>query len=428
MSDELELRLRDHYRAADPGAASPMLAARIEVALEKRAAHPSSRWPAFRIAGTAGLAAIVAAAVLIGRPWEQAGPAPSLSPIATGPLVPRIIATVVLTPISGTMSWSPDGSRLAIATGGIELYDRRGQPVGQVWASDGVWVAPDALLARDADRTAGWRSTVALRGLDGSVRQTLPGTFGTLLLPSGHGAVALLPAPETATDTPSTTMVWNAEGLAGPVDGVARAWSGDGQRLAVFHETEPGSGVGGQPTGWLEILAHPGLSQVAAFPDVRVSAVGGVAFDPTGARLAICAWSRAGPPCVITVLDVATGRTTPVGPGAGEGFAWTVDGTLLYPEDDFTGILAWDGANPPRDAGLGAGMVVRVGALATAVGSWDDPASRSLAVASGGQVDRLALPGRFVAGPEWSADGQLLAVVVDANGTQKLVLAQLTSQ
>ena len=287
-------------------------------------------------------------------------------------------------------------------------------------------MAADALLARDADPEAGWRGTVAIRRLDGSLREEIAGQYSPVLLPSGHGEVALLPAPANANDTPSTTVVWSADGLAAPVPGIARAWSSDVRRLAVFHQTRPASGVGGQPTGWLEVLAYPGLSQVAAFPGVSVSVTGDAVFDPGGSRAAVCVRGDGGPPCTITVLDMASGRSTSVGAGAEHGFAWTAEGTLLYPDEGGTRVLAWDGTDPPRDSGLGPASVVRAGALAIAAGLWNEAAvGQAFQFAQQGRVERLALPGGLVVGPEWSPEGQLLAAIVDVKGAYELVLAEL---
>lgn len=59
------------------------------------------------------------------------------------------------------------------------------------------------------------------------------------------------------------------------------------------------------------------------------------------------------------------------------------------------------------------------------MGTEVDAASRSLAIASDGRIEPLALPGPLVAGPEWSPDGRLLAAIVDVDGAQELVLAKL---
>ena len=95
------------------------------------------------------------------------------------------------------------------------------------------------------------------------------------------------------------------------------------------------------------------------------------------------------------------------------------------PDEGGTRVLAWDGTDPPRDSGLGPASVVRVGALAIAAGLWNEAASPSLATASSGRVERLALPGGLVVGPEWSPEGQLLAAIVDVKGAYELVLAEL---
>ena len=93
---------------------------------------------------------------------------------------------------------------------------------------------------------------------------TVPGTWSTSMLGSGHGTVALTPwtilapAPWSPDGPMPTFSVWSADGgLRGPADGTPVAWSPDGSRLATWWP--PASISGNARTGGI-VLAATGSS------------------------------------------------------------------------------------------------------------------------------------------------------------------------
>ncbi len=220
MNDnDLEIRLRDHYRSIDPAAAPHGLAARIDGALDQGA----SRWAFLgRMPAIAtGLAAVAVVALVIAfrpgglltpvgatpsvgtpQPTASASPGPtgSSSPSPTPTVVPSV-ATGSVPPIS-TQPWST-----------LDLVPASGNPQpGSVVAWSGGYLALESVVGiQNGIPARAWVSG------DGRTWTQLPdGTFGTVInivaAPTSDGIVVLATAPDGTGDAWRSTdgVTWTS--------------------------------------------------------------------------------------------------------------------------------------------------------------------------------------------------------------------------
>ncbi len=205
MNDQdLEIRLRDHYRSIDPVVAPRSLVARIDNALER----PAGRRAVFgRMSVLAGLAAVAAVAILavMIAPGVITGPAaPTSTPAASASLSASPTATPPTTP--APTSTLPGGTMPPISTTNwqnieIQPVSGIGQPVQVVAWSGGY-------LALGAAPSSGGSAPAWISG-DGRAWASLPGDpFGRVTsivaTPSANGVMVL------ATAADGTGLAWQS--------------------------------------------------------------------------------------------------------------------------------------------------------------------------------------------------------------------------
>jgi hypothetical protein len=252
-------------------------------------------------------------------------------------------------------SWSADASWLAVwdgVTNGtpderhLRLLDGTGQVVRALDGTRLVWL--------DSSRFVLFGGSAGGEAFLGSATSTeltpLEVDFSDALS-NHHGTVAFIAFADAGARTARTSFVlWSPSGTTQVLSGEPEAWTADGTRLAVWHYTTPGQSVGGQPSGWFEVLSWPDLHVLVSIKNVP-SYWGPFSFDPSGRFLKVPVVSGS------SVLDISTG--TMVGPSASQVVAdpvWDRAGHLIVPSLDGSGSVTFysmiDG-DAVRKTGLG---------------------------------------------------------------------------
>jgi len=200
----------------------------------------------------------------------------------------------------------------------LRLFDKAGDFIRDLDGNRLVWVDSSRfVLSSDSQPGAGFL------GSTGSTTLTPIAANFSDPLSNNHGAVALT----NLTSDPAnwTFVVWTPSGTSQAIKGEPEAWSTDGTKLAVWHYTTPGQGVGGQPTGWVEVLSWPDLRSVVS---IRHGSFGRqpMSFDPSGQFL-LAPQSNDH-----SILNLATGAMVgPTGTDVGGSPVWDQASDLVAP-------------------------------------------------------------------------------------------------
>ena len=245
------------------------------------------------------------------------------------------------------VEWSPDSRHFLLAgTTGVELFDSSGRPVSSIaGAVNATWIDSSTYATESDCQNAG---TVTVHSIAEASATTLPYTYdSTVLLGSGHGALAMSPRlPDSAAD-PTTTVVWDGSKLSLPVPGRPLAWSPDGTRLLVTKGDIGGGGGAGAPAAiHVQLLSFPDLKVVTSFGDLTLDPRYDPLFSPDGRSIAIYCGPLTATGCSPYVFDAVTGKGTKVIEGEPSSLSWLPNGHLLVgpPSGTTGGFSEWDGA------------------------------------------------------------------------------------
>ena len=317
--DELEQRLRAHYRAVDPGLAPRGLGVRIGDALERRPSRPAFIVRT-RAAFAAGLAAVVIVAVGLGlglRPGGFLG-VPGASTIPPASPVPSPSASPSPSP-TPTVAL-PSGSVPPVSSAtwtSLRLQPLEGGPVSaaSVVAWSGGYVALG--LTSDQGHLPAWISR------DGRSWVALPAdTFGSVSIAlAAPCADGVLVAVQSMT---GDTTVWHS------TDGVTWTSSASAQ-MRVNRDSD----LVGNQSGAVAILegspyriafSADGITwQTVSLPGSPAFSVQGVAAFGTG---------------FVAVGDAGTTPGSPVAWWSADGLHWTRAAVKAHPGDGFYNVHA----------------------------------------------------------------------------------------
>jgi WD40 repeat protein/serine/threonine protein kinase len=329
------------------------------------------------------------------------------------------------------VAWSPDGSRLAGAGGGVgepgkvmvwdartgqEVLSLKGHPVPRstalvhsvAWSPDG-----GRLASASGDKTVKvWDAQTGQEAL--TLKGHTDAVFGVAWSPDGTRLASA--------SMDQTVKIWDAQteqealltlkGHTRTVAGVA--WSPDGTRLASASDDYT-----------VKVWDAKSGQEVLTFKR-HTDGVAGVAWSPDGTRLASSSGDK-----TVKVWDAKTGQealTLTGHTGGVRGVAWSPDGTRLASASDDHTVKVWD-AKTGQEAltlkghtNLVFGVCWSPDGTRLASGSWDG--TEKVWDAKTGQ-EALTLTGHtsLVNGVTWSPDGTRLASASD-DQTVKLWDAQ----
>lgn len=465
--DDLGGRLRSVLEIpGTDGAGTPLsdrevelrIAARLVAHLDDRAGAPTPREPvaagpsiAERLSrlprlgrGRIAVAAVVMLAVVaVALPLSlvpPAGPASTAPTPAPGTLLPipgwdqRPLGSAEL--LARIIGWAPDGGHVAVAEGGITIYDRSGDTVRSFGGDDAVWLDADRLLVLQSVGEVGVSSSnLTLRSVSGGGELLVSlDTLGpaTELVGGPSGSVALLRtaayvAPAAGTTTsPVQFLILNGGLLSEPLDGIPLAWTGDGAHLAVLERPWPSVGRYRGVLHVLDVLD----ARIVRDRDLGIS-VEQAAFSATDASgrylLACLSPSARDDACVVGLVDLQSGTAQASSiPGWGAVASWAADGSVLihqggtlfrWTSESSPVALRWQPETSSPLLGMtpaGSGIVVGLlhGPL---VGQQ----------VAGSEPPLVIVPGLSVRSLAASPDGTRLAWVETHLGTSTIRLASL---
>jgi hypothetical protein len=321
-------------------------------------------------------------------------------------------------------SWSADGQWLAVwdsVTNGtadqrhLRLFDKAGNAVRNLDGDQLVWVESSRFVLYKSSSPG----TGSLESADSTDVAAVNGDFSNALT-NYHGAVALASANSNPAN--ETFIVWTPTGTSRVLAGEPEAWSADGSKLAVWHYLTPGQGVGGQPSGWVEVLSWPDLRQIASTGQAVSSERAPMAFDPTGQYLVMPADSSH------AVLDITTGQMVgPSGAAVGDSPAWDQNSNLIAASGDGSGSVT---LYPVRTGGSSStkpnlGDRSAASPDGSTVLYYFSQRQGPVTLVRGGTSRTIDVPGAvqpFQPDPQVSVEGNLVVVCMVGNGLQVLLL------
>jgi hypothetical protein len=352
-------------------------------------------------------------------PLPVAATVPTTSQLVTTTPSPTLVGDWKVLASSDTVGalWSPDGKWMAVSdnvTNGppdeqhLRLLDSTGDMVRALDGNDAIWLSATQFILSRGDSS-----------FLGSVDSTVltPTDAGSMVggLSNDHGAIALTTIPSDQAKI--SFRIWTQGGTSSSMPGAAMAWSLDGTKLAVWHYTTPGHGVGGQPLGWLAVLSWPDLKPVATVKDASFAWQQQMSFDPTGRYLA----ATDGPN---SVLDVATGRM--VGPaGVQMTPAWDAAGDLVVPASDMSGHVTFypvSGGPSTTLADVGDSAVSSTDGSTVVLYFSSNTDYRPITLIRNGVSRTIAVPGPVLYAPWLSANGSGAVVGCQVGGQLEALL------
>ncbi len=328
--------------------------------------------------------------------------------------------------LARVIGWAPDGAHVAVAGGGITIYDRSGGEVLSFHGDDAVWLDADRLLVlHEGGAGESGLSNLTLRSLAGRgellVSLDTPGPV-TEIVSGPSGSVAVLRRSFFITP-PIQFSILRSGGFSRPMDGIPLAWTADGARLAYLAHPAPSTK---DYRGVLHVLDAVTLADrdlAITIEDSEFSAI-----DGSGRYLLACVAPATGPDaCVLGLVDLRNGTTqTSSILGQGTIASWAANGSVLVQQGGT--MFRWiSGSSPvalrwqPEISSPALGITPAGSRVA--VGLLHGPGAARLV--AGSEPPIIVVPGQSVRSLAASPDGTRLAFIETHLGLSTVMLVSL---